>query len=66
LSLATSLRRRYYDSTTRALPLADCFLLAAASRLEASVATADPAVASVAREEALELVALPDSAGRRP
>jgi PIN domain nuclease of toxin-antitoxin system len=63
---AASLRRRFYDRTSRDLSMADCFLLAAASRLEASVATADPAVAAVARDESLELIALPDSAGRRP
>jgi PIN domain nuclease of toxin-antitoxin system len=64
--VAASLRRRYYDRATRELSLADCFLLAAAVRLGASVATADPAVAETGREESLELVALPDSAGRRP
>ena len=48
------------------LSLADCFLLATASRLGASVATADPAVAAAARDESLELVPLPDRSGRRP
>jgi predicted nucleic acid-binding protein len=61
-----SLRRRHYDRATRELSLADCFLLAAASRLDASIATSDPGVASAAREESLELIALPDSTGRRP
>lgn len=64
--VVASLRRRYYDREKRELSLADCFLLAAASRLGASVATADPPVASVARDESLELIALPDSSGRRP
>lgn len=64
--LAASLRRRYYDRATRALSLADCFLLAAASRLAASIATADPAVGSAARCESLAMIALPDSSGRRP
>jgi predicted nucleic acid-binding protein len=50
----------------RELSLADCFLLATASRLGAAVATSDPAVAATARAESLELVGLPDSAGRRP
>lgn len=63
---AASLRRRYYDRASRALSLADCFLLAAASRLGACVATADPAIASTAREESFDLIALPDSSGRRP
>lgn len=61
-----SLRRRYYDREARELSLADCFLLAAAARLGASVATADPPVASAARDESLDLIALPDSSGRRP
>ena len=63
---AASLRRRYYERTTRELSLADCFLLATASRLGASIATADPAVASAARGEGLELIALPDRTGQRP
>jgi ribonuclease VapC len=63
---AASLRHRYYERATRALSLADCFLLATASRLEASIATADPAVASAARSESVEILALPDSTGRLP
>jgi PIN domain nuclease of toxin-antitoxin system len=63
---AASLRRRHYRSATHELSLADCFLLATALRTAASIATADPAVASTARAEAVDLVALPDSAGRRP
>lgn len=63
---AASIRRRHYDRVARALSLADCFLLAAAARLGAAIATADPAVAATAREESLELVPLPDSSGRRP
>jgi PIN domain nuclease of toxin-antitoxin system len=64
--VAASLRRRHYDRAKRALSLADCFLMAAASRLGASVATADPAVASAARAESLELIGLRDTSGRRP
>jgi PIN domain nuclease of toxin-antitoxin system len=64
--VVASLRRRHYDRATRDLSLADCVLLAAASRLDASIATSDPGVASAAREESLELIALPDSTGRRP
>jgi PIN domain nuclease of toxin-antitoxin system len=60
------LRTRYYDRSTRDLSLADCFLLATATRLGASVATADQAVAETARDEALELVALTDRSGARP
>jgi PIN domain nuclease of toxin-antitoxin system len=60
------LRTRYYDRSTRGLSLADCFLLATANRLGASVATADPALAETCRDESLELIALADSSGARP
>lgn len=60
------MRTRYYDRSTRDLSLADCFLLATAARLGASVATADPAIAETTRHESLGLVALPDRSGVRP
>jgi hypothetical protein len=63
---AARLRSQYYERSTRALSLADCFLLATGARLGVAVATADPAVAATARAESLEVVALPDSSGRRP
>ncbi len=63
---AAALRGKHYTRAVREVSLADCFLLATAARLEASVATADPAVAAAARDESLELVALPDTTGRRP
>ena len=62
---AADLRARYYDRSARAVSIADCFLLAAAGSGD-SIATSDPAVAATARDEAIEVVALPDSAGRRP
>jgi len=62
---AAELRSRYYRRQTRALSLADCVLLAAAEPGD-GVATADPAVAAVARLESIRLVALPDSGGRMP
>jgi len=62
---AADLRRRYYDRRTRPLSLADCFLVAHASRGD-EVATADPPLAEVAIAEGISVVALPDSAGRRP
>jgi predicted nucleic acid-binding protein len=64
--VAGDLRARHYDRRTQALSLADCFLLAHALADGAAIATADPAVANVARSEGVELVALPDSSGRRP
>ena len=63
---AASLRATYYGRSTRDVSLADCFLLAVASRLGAAVATADPAVAATARDESIELIGLPDSSGARP
>jgi hypothetical protein len=62
---AAELRARYYDRAQRPLSLADCFLLAQASDGKA-IATADPAVAEVARSEKIDLIALPDSSGQRP
>lgn len=59
------LRARYYHRTTCDVSLADCVLLASAGP-DDSVATADPAVAAVARAEGIGLVALPDSSGQRP
>lgn len=64
--VAASFRREHYRRSERDVSIADCFLLAVAARLGASVATADPAVAATAREESIELVALPDRSGARP
>jgi PIN domain nuclease of toxin-antitoxin system len=63
---AAELRRTYYDRGTRAISLADCFLLAHARDAGEPIATADPPVAEVASAEGIAIVALPDSAGRRP
>jgi hypothetical protein len=38
----------------------------AAARSDDAIATADPVVAEIARGAGLEVVALPDSNGRRP
>ena len=59
------LRARHYHRKTCALSLADCVLLASAGPGD-SIATADPAVAAVARAEGIGLVPLPDSSGKRP
>jgi uncharacterized protein with PIN domain len=64
--LASELRARHYDRKTRALSLADCFLLAHALADEGPIATADPPLAAAARLEGLRVIALPDSAGIRP
>ncbi len=57
---AARLRIRYYARKTRAVSLADCFLLASAEEGDA-IATADPPVAEVARAEGIELIPLPDA-----
>jgi PIN domain nuclease of toxin-antitoxin system len=59
------LRARHYERNACALSLADCVLLASARRDDA-VVTSDPAVAAVARAEGIDVIALPDSSGRRP
>jgi predicted nucleic acid-binding protein len=62
---AADLRARHYRRREQELSLADCFLLAAAARGD-EIATADPAVATVARSENIRVIGLPDSKGRRP
>lgn len=62
---AAHIRATYYDRRRSQLSLADCFLLASACTGD-RVATADEPVARAARAEGLEIVALPDSDGRRP
>lgn len=62
---AAELRIAHYARRGRPLSLADCFLLAAAEPGD-RVATADPAVAEVARMEGIAVIALPDSSGHRP
>ncbi len=62
---AANLHSEYYRRRSRPLSLADCFLLATAG-LDDRIATADAAVAEVARAEGIGLVGLPDSSGRRP
>lgn len=62
---AARLRIAHYRQRERSISIADCFLLAEA-RPGDRIATADPAVAAVAREEGIGLIPLPDSSGRRP
>ena len=64
-SRAADLRQRYYDRRSAAVSLADCLLLAAAEPGD-RIATADPPVATIARLESIDVVALPDSTGARP
>lgn len=64
--LATSLRSRHYHRTRSAVSLADCICIATALALETDLATTDPALARVARDAGLSVIALPDSNGQLP
>lgn len=63
---AARIRAEHYDRDDRALSLADCFLLAQAVADGDQLATADPPVAAVARQLAVDVIGLPDTRGRRP
>ena len=58
-------RARHYQRGSCEVSLADCVLLASARNGD-RVATSDPAIAAIARAEGVDLVALPDTTGRRP
>jgi PIN domain nuclease of toxin-antitoxin system len=62
---AAELRGRHYRRRTSELSLADCIALAATGGGD-TLATADPLLARAARTESIEVLALPDTAGRRP
>lgn len=64
--LAASLRVQHYDRTEMPLSLADCLCVATAMTLETGLATTDPYLARIGREIGVEIIALPDSTGRRP
>lgn len=64
--LAAELRVRHYDKKTTAVSMADCFLLAHGLADGGPIATADPPVAAIAQAEGVDVIGLPDSAGRRP
>lgn len=64
--LAAEIRREHYHAKTAELSMADCFLLAHGVIDGGPIATADPVVASVAKELDIPILALPDSTGRRP
>jgi ribonuclease VapC len=64
--LAANLRADHYHRRRMPLSLADCICLATAIKLEAALATCDAALARTARAEGVQVIALPDSDGRRP
>jgi predicted nucleic acid-binding protein len=57
------LRARHYHRIRCAVSLADCVAAETARIAETSVATSDPHLLDVCREEAIEVVVLPDSRG---
>lgn len=63
---AAHIRISHYHRRGALLSLADCLLLGTAFVHGAAVATGDVSVARSARSEGLEVVALRDSAGKRP
>ncbi len=63
---AGSLRARHYHRQRCAISLGDCCALALAKHRGWSLATADPDLARTARCESVDVVALPDSRGKRP
>ena len=60
------LRAKYYKRRHCEVSLGDCVALALAKQRQAPLATSDPDLASAAREERVEVLALPDSSGKRP
>jgi PIN domain nuclease of toxin-antitoxin system len=63
---AGRLRARHYHRSKRAVSLADCIAAATALARAQPLATSDPALAALVREEGGEVRGLPDSQGRMP
>jgi uncharacterized protein with PIN domain len=63
---AAQLRVKHYDRKTRAVSLADCFLLAHGLAADDVIATADQPLVSAAVEEGVGIIGLPDTTGARP
>lgn len=63
---AGRLRARHYHGQRRAVSLADCVAAGAALAEHRPLATSDPALAAVVREEGGQVHALPGSDGTRP
>jgi hypothetical protein len=57
------LRTRHYHRKNRAVSLADCVAVEAARAHHASLASADPHLLDVCRDEDISVIALPDSTG---
>jgi PIN domain nuclease of toxin-antitoxin system len=63
---AGRLRARHDRKRQAGVSMADCVACRTALGGERGLATADPALAAMARAEGVQVVALPDSLGRRP
>jgi PIN domain nuclease of toxin-antitoxin system len=63
---AGCLRARFYRRRQCEISHGDCFAIALARNRRAPIATADPALAVVARGEGVEVISLPGSDGKRP
>ncbi len=57
------LRARHYQRKNRAVSLADCVAAASARLSNARLASADPQLLDMCRDEGIDVVALPDSTG---
>ena len=61
---AALLRARHYNKKNRAVSLADCVVAHAARTVTSAVATSDPHLLELCREEGIAVIPLPDSSGR--
>lgn len=61
---AALMRARHYDRKRRAVSLADCVVAQVARTTEAAVATSDPHLLDLCRDEGITVVPLPDSTGK--
>ncbi len=64
--LAASLRAQYYHRASSPLALGDCVCMATAIALKTDLATSDRALAKMARDAGVAVLALQDSTGTRP
>jgi hypothetical protein len=58
------LRARHYDRSNRAVSLADCVAAESTRAMDARLASADPHLLDMCRDEGIAAIPLPDSAGR--
>lgn len=61
---AALLRARHYNKKNRTVSLADCVVAHAARTTASAVATSDPYLLDLCRDEDIAIIPLPDSSGR--